>query len=290
MQDYIYMAMNGSLYNPNEVYKKSENPKISIVITVYNGEEFLKTALLSIQNQDFKDIEIIMIDDCSKDNSVRLIKELMIKDPRIILYQNKENRGALYTKTRGVLHAKGKYVMILDMDDLYTQRDAFSTLYLEAEKNNLDILGFGLLISKIHIKEWKAIVNFKKTDIIDKSNVRNTNYKCNFHNCERKGGLISCYLFRTDLFVDIIKQIDEKYLKVKMVFHDDRLMFFLLSRKARNLRQIKRIYYITDQWTNNNKRQFLIKKKKKKRENMKCLDNINFIEFLLIKTNKLMIL
>jgi cellulose synthase/poly-beta-1,6-N-acetylglucosamine synthase-like glycosyltransferase len=128
MQDYIYMAMNGSLYNPNEVYKKSENPKISIVITVYNGEEFLKTALLSIQNQDFKDIEIIMIDDCSKDNSVRLIKELMIKDPRIILYQNKENRGALYTKTRGVLHAKGKYVMILDMDDLYTQRDAFSTL------------------------------------------------------------------------------------------------------------------------------------------------------------------
>ena len=285
MQDYIYMAMNGSLYNPNEVYKKSENPKISIVITVYNGEEFLKTALLSIQNQDFKDIEIIMIDDCSKDNSVRLIKELMIKDPRIILYQNKENRGALYTKTRGVLHAKGKYVMILDMDDLYTQRDAFSTLYLEAEKNNLDILGFGLLISKIHIKEWKAIVNFKKTDIIDKSNVRNTNYKCNFHNCERKGGLISCYLFRTDLFVDIIKQIDEKYLKVKMVFHDDRLMFFLLSRKARNLRQIKRIFYITVQWSNNTKRQFLIKQKIKKRENMKCLDNINFIEFLLIKTN-----
>ena len=92
-------------------------------------------------------------------------------------------------------------------------------------------------------------------------------------------------MFRTDLFVDIIKQIDEKYLKVKMVFHDDRLMFFLLSRKARNLRQIKRIFYITVQWSNNTKRQFLIKQKIKKRENMKCLDNINFIEFLLIKTN-----
>ena len=146
MQEYIYMIMNGTLYNPNEVFNKSENPKISIVITVYNGEGFLKTALLSIQNQDFKDVEIIMIDDCSKDNSVNLIKELMIKDPRIILYQNKENKGMLYTKTRGVLYAKGKYVMILDVDDLYTQRDAFSTLYLEAEKNNLDILGIGLLI------------------------------------------------------------------------------------------------------------------------------------------------
>ena len=127
MQEYIYMAMSGTLYNPNEVFNKSDNPKISIVVTVYNGEGYLKTALLSIQNQDFKDIEIIMIDDCSKDNSVNLIKKLMIKDPRIILYQNEENRGALYTKTRGVRHAKGKYVMILDVDDIYAQRDAFST-------------------------------------------------------------------------------------------------------------------------------------------------------------------
>ena len=128
IQEYIYMVLNGSLYNPNEVFKKSDNPKISIVISVYNGEAYLETALLSIENQDFKDIEIIMVDDCSKDNSVNLIKELMIKDPRIKLYQNEQNRGILYTKTRGVLYAKGKYVMTLDEDDMYVQRDAFSTL------------------------------------------------------------------------------------------------------------------------------------------------------------------
>lgn len=288
MQEYIYTVTNGTLYNPNEIFNKSENPKISIVITVYNGEGFLKTALLSIQNQDFKDVEIIIIDDCSKDNSVNLIKELMIKDPRIVLYQNKENKGMLYTKTRGVLHAKGKYVMILDVDDLYTQRDSFSTLYLEAEKNNLDILGFGLIISKIHLKEWKAIMNHKKTDVIDKSNVPNCSYKCNFHNCERGGGLTSCYFFRTDLFVDIIKQIDKKYLNIKMNFHDDRLMFFLLSRKARNLRQIKRIFYLVVQWpneTNNTQIQFRLKQKIKNRENIECLANINLIEFLLIKTS-----
>ena len=288
MQEYIYMCMNGTLYDPNEVFKKSENPKISIVITVYNGEAFLKTALLSIQNQDFKDIEIIMVDDYSKDNSVYLIKELMIKDPRIILYQNEENKGMLYTKTRGILHAKGKYVMILDVDDIYAQRDAFSTLYLEAEKNNLDILGFGLLISKIHIKEWKAIFNYKKTDVIDKKNVSNIMYKCNSHRCKRSGGLTSCFFFRTDLFVDIIKQIDEKFLNVKMNFHDDKLMFFLLSRKARNLRKIKRIFYMVVKWQNekeNTKIEFRIKQKKKNKENLKCLAYINFIEFMLIKTN-----
>ena len=128
IQEYIDMTINGTLYNPKEVFKKIENPKISIVITVYNGEGYLKTSILSIQNQDFKDIEIIIVDDGSKDNSVNLIKELMIKDPRIKLYRNKENKGMLYTKTRGVLHSKGKYVMILDVDDIYAQRDAFSTL------------------------------------------------------------------------------------------------------------------------------------------------------------------
>ena len=129
IQEFINMAMNGTLYNPNEVFKKSENPKISIVVSVYNGEGYIKSALLSIQNQDFKDIEIIIVDDCSKDNSVNLIKELMIKDPRIILYQNEENKGNLYTKVRGILHCKGKYLLILDMDDIYAQRDAFSTLF-----------------------------------------------------------------------------------------------------------------------------------------------------------------
>jgi cellulose synthase/poly-beta-1,6-N-acetylglucosamine synthase-like glycosyltransferase len=75
IQEYINMIFNGTLYNPNEVFKKSENPKITIVISVYNGEAYLETALLSIQNQDFKDIEIIMVDDCSKDDSVNLIKK-----------------------------------------------------------------------------------------------------------------------------------------------------------------------------------------------------------------------
>lgn len=65
-----------------------------------------------------------MVDDCSKDDSVNLIKK-MVNDPRIKLYQNEENKGALYTKTKGVLHAKGKYVMTLDEDDIYGQRDAF---------------------------------------------------------------------------------------------------------------------------------------------------------------------
>ena len=64
----------------------------------------------------------------------------MKEDPRIVFLANTENKGALYTKTKGVLQAKGKYVMTLDVDDLYASEDAFSTLYNEAEKYDLDIL------------------------------------------------------------------------------------------------------------------------------------------------------
>jgi glycosyltransferase involved in cell wall biosynthesis len=288
IQEYINMTLNGTLYNPKEVFKKIENPKISIVITVYNGEGYLKTSLLSIQNQDFKDIEIIMVDDCSKDNSVNLIKELMIKDPRIKLYQNKKNKGMLYTKTRGVLNSKGKYVMILDVDDIYAQRDAFSTLYIEAEKNNLDILGYSSVFSGFHIKKGNKILKHRKTEIIYKPNIIKTMYKCNSHECIRIGGLTSQYFIRTDLFVNIIKQIDDKYMNVKMNFYDDFLMFFLLARKAHSLRQIKRILYIIVRWPkerNNTLIQFRLNEKKKNRENMLCSAYINYIEFVLMKSN-----
>jgi hypothetical protein len=113
-------------------------------------------------------------------------------------------------------------------------------------------------------------------------------YKCNSHKCIRVGGLTSQYFIRTDLFVNIIKQVDDKYMNVKMNFYDDFLLFFLLIRKAQSLRQIKRIFYIIVRWhneRNNTLIQFRLNEKKKNRENMLCMAYINYIEFILIKSN-----
>ena len=160
IQKYIDIIFNGTLIDKDKIFYPSDNPKISVIISVYNGEAYLKTALLSIQNQDFKDIEIIMVDDGSLDNSVSLIKELMIKEPRIVLYQNEKNRGNLYTKMKGINKSKGKYILLLDEDDIYVQRDAFSTLYYEAEKNNLDLIHFLLIFSKPKLEN----ITYKKTN------------------------------------------------------------------------------------------------------------------------------
>ena len=90
---FVKKAVNHTLINFNETFYRSENPKISIVIPMYNAEGYIENGIFAIENQDFKDIEIIIIDDCSKDNSVQVVNQLMKKDPRINLYQNKETKG-----------------------------------------------------------------------------------------------------------------------------------------------------------------------------------------------------
>ena len=113
-----------------------EHPKISIVISIYNRENYVKSTIRSIQNQNLKEIEILYIDDYSSDNSVKYIKEEQKKDPRIVLYKNKQNMGTLYSKSIGVLLAKGEYIYSLDSDDMFCSESYLNTLYINAKENN----------------------------------------------------------------------------------------------------------------------------------------------------------
>ena len=287
IKEFTDFISKGELINPNEKFYKSNEPKISIVISIYNGEGYIKDALLSIQNQDFKDIEIIMVDDCSKDNSVNLIKELMLIDPRIVLYQNEENRGALYTKTKGVLNSKGKFVMLLDEDDLYAQKDSFSILYEEAERNNLDILAFSYIIGSPDKFANNKPSKYIETKILYQPDIIEKMYE---HTSEGKIKKVGFTLFnnfiKTELFKKVIYLIEDKFFNITMNYNDDCLLFFLLTRNAFNFKQIKKIFYFcyvrayTNQEIN-----FRKKEKSKNYENILCLSNLNFVELLLLKTN-----
>ena len=89
------------------------------------------------------DIEIIIVDDNSKDNSIKIIHKFMEKDKRIRLIENKTNRKILYSKSIGALNSKGKYIIELDQDDMFIREDAFDIIYNESEKYDLDFLAFG---------------------------------------------------------------------------------------------------------------------------------------------------
>jgi len=126
----------------NEKNLLKKDPKISVIIPLYNGGKYLNYSLGSVLNQTLKEIEVIIVDDNSNDDSLKIIKNYMENDERIILIRNKENRKILFCKSIGVLNSKGKYIFVLDQDDMIIKDDAFDLLYNECEKNDLDLLHF----------------------------------------------------------------------------------------------------------------------------------------------------
>lgn len=112
--------------------------KISIIIPVYNVELYLRTCLDSVINQTFKNIEIILINDGSTDDSLSICKQYEEKDKRIKLI-NKKNGGVSSARNEGLKICTGKYVTFIDSDD-YVANDYIETLYNKIKKYNVDIV------------------------------------------------------------------------------------------------------------------------------------------------------
>jgi glycosyltransferase involved in cell wall biosynthesis len=117
-----------------------EKPKISVITPVYNTEEYVKDAILSMINQTIKEIEIIIINDGSTDNSLQVIERLAELDDRIQLYSQK-NQGQAVARNFGLSKASGKYIYFMDSDDLLDHEALFSC-YEKCEKEHLDFVFF----------------------------------------------------------------------------------------------------------------------------------------------------
>ncbi len=115
------------------------SPKVSIIVPVYNTEKYLIRCLNSLINQTEKNIEIIIIDDKTPDNSLKIIDEYKRIDPRIKLFRHKKNRGLGYARNTGIKKANGEYILFVDSDD-YIELNAVQSLYNEANNKKLDIL------------------------------------------------------------------------------------------------------------------------------------------------------
>lgn len=118
--------------NKNKIEKKVSGPLLSIIIPLYNHEKFIGQAIESVINQTYQSWELIIIDDGSKDNSVKVAKKY--NDPRIKLIEQ-ENAGAHNAINRGLNMAEGEYLAILNSDDMY-EKDRFEIMIDEMEKNS----------------------------------------------------------------------------------------------------------------------------------------------------------
>ena len=96
---------------------ESLNPKVSVIITTYNRASLLPRAVNSILNQTYTDYEIIIVDDCSTDNTQQVIADL--SDPRIHQFRHDQNRRLSAARNTGIANARGEYIAFLDDDDEY---------------------------------------------------------------------------------------------------------------------------------------------------------------------------
>lgn len=94
---------------------------VSVIMPIYNAEKYLADTLNSIFAQDYKNIEIVLVDDCSKDNSARIISEQQQEHPEIVYYLQEKNMGAGAARNKALELAKGQYVAFLDSDDIWLQ-------------------------------------------------------------------------------------------------------------------------------------------------------------------------
>ena len=115
-------------------------PKVSVIIPVYNVEQYLRECLDSVINQTLKEIEIICVDDGSTDNSLEVLKEYAKKDNRITVI-SRENKGVGFSRNQGIKSAKGEFVAFMDPDDYYPTETVLFELYSEAKKYNVNICG-----------------------------------------------------------------------------------------------------------------------------------------------------
>ena len=220
-----------------------DNPIATAVIPVYNSKKYISRAIKSIQNQNLLNIEIILVDDKSKDDTLAFIKEIQKGDPRIKIIANKKNMGILYSRCIGVLSSKGKYIFPLDNDDMFLDEDVFQTITNIAEKGFFDIVEFKGIESK---KGDKGILDNPIGDTKYANHPLNIviyqpalgNYpvwptrNLNYYHVE------SVYLWakciRTEMYIKAIKRLGKKRYGIHILRYEDIIMNYVLFNTAKS--------------------------------------------------------
>lgn len=114
------------------------NPLVSIIIPTYNVEDFVEECLESVINQTYNNIEIIVIDDASTDQTPRILKNY---ESKINLELNSQNRGQGFIRNKGIEKSKGDYVFFVDSDD-WIEQNSVEMLTNEVKINNVDVIRF----------------------------------------------------------------------------------------------------------------------------------------------------
>ena len=233
--NYMDTCKEGILID-NKKYDLTSFPKISVIMPIYNGGNYLKYSLRSIQNQKMKNIEIILINDFSSDNTLQIIENYMKEEPRIRLINNEKNRRILYSKSIGALYANGEYIIELDQDDMFLSDDAFDILYNEAKNNNIDLIQFQDFVlknfhlpSKVQIGKVQQWITHHEETYLEQPEIKNSIFKdYNF--------LLWGLFIKSDIYKKAVLTIWPIVINYKLIHLEDYHITFLIVAYVKNFK------------------------------------------------------
>ena len=120
-------------------------PYLSLVLPIYNVEKYIKKCLESITAQNFKNFEVLCIDDCGTDNSIKITQEFVQKDSRFKIIKHENNRGLSAARNTGIDNATGKYILFIDSDD-WIENNLLEQIVIAFEQNKTDSVWFNSYI------------------------------------------------------------------------------------------------------------------------------------------------
>lgn len=247
-------------------------PKVSIIVPFYNVEGYIRKCLDTLVNQTLNEIEIILVNDGSKDGSAEIAKEFFEKYPNKIVYLEKENGGLSDARNYGLPYARGEYIAFLDSDD-YVEKDMYKKMYELAKKENSDMvlcnfyweypkkkkIGRMLefnnkneMLEKIRVEAWNKLI---KREIIEKTGIKfpkgyryedvEFTYKlvpylnkviilnkAFIHYIQREGSISNSQNERTREIFDVLEHVIEYYKENKIYNQYEKELEYIYARYA----------------------------------------------------------
>ena len=194
---------------------KIDSPAVSVLMSVYNADKYVASAIESILNQTFKDFELIIVDDCSSDNSWDIIRKYKKIDKRIKAVRNKRNIGGCRTLNEGLRYVRGRYVARADNDDLSMPERLGKQFKFMEQHPEIGIVGGTMEI----IQEDGLVIARRKYNISD-SEIR----KKIFRYSPFSHPLV---MFRKSI-IDLVGNYDPKYAPA-----DDYDLYFRIGKKSK---------------------------------------------------------
>jgi len=211
------------------------NPKVSVIIPVYNTGKYLESSVSSIQEQTLQDIEIIIIDDGSTDDSPTILKKLSESDARIRLFVQ-SNQGQSAARNLGLDNAQGDYIYFMDSDDIL-ELNALSSCYEKCHSQNLDVVIFDAeIFFESEVKEKTGFNYIRSGKIDDKL----------YNGAELLEELLNKNLFKAVPWLFFVKRALIEKIKLRFfpgIIHEDELFTPILYLAAGRMGYIPSVFF-----------------------------------------------